>query len=240
MMPCGHRAQRCYSLSQAVNFSPKFDLPWRLPKGFVLSEKLDPRRILSLPVAYRIFSSAIARKGWRALHVRENIRAAAGDRILDIGCGPGDVLDYLPEVDYHGFDLNEAYIEFAKIKYRGRGQFHCRSVEKAVLPGDPHSYDIVTANAILHHLPDGEAATLFQLAHHALKPGGRLVTFDGCYVQNQNKIARYLLSHDRGKYVRTTEGYLALAKETFATVDHKIYENLLRLPYTHIVLECIA
>jgi SAM-dependent methyltransferase len=218
----------------------EFDLQRWLFKGFVLSEQLDPRRILSLPIAYRIFSGAIARKGWRALHVRENIRAAAGDRILDIGCGPGDVLDYLPDVDYHGFDLNERYIDFAKIKYRGRGQFYCRSVEKAFLPGEPHSYDIVTANAILHHLSDDEATTLFQLARHALKAGGRLVTFDGCYVEGQNKIARYLLSKDRGKYVRTTEGYLALARKTFANVDYKIYEDLLRLPYTHIVLQCTA
>ena len=205
-----------------------------------MPEKLDLRRILSQPIAYRIFSSVIARKGSRALHVRENIRAIAGNRILDIGCGPGDILEHLPEVDYHGFDLNEAYIDFAKKEYSGRGQFYCRSVEKAFLPGDPHSYDVVIANAILHHLSDDEAASLFRLAHHALKPGGRLVTFDGCYVEGQNKIARYLLSRDRGKYVRTAEGYLALAKNTFTTVDHKIYENLLRLPYTHIVLECIA
>jgi SAM-dependent methyltransferase len=204
----------------------------------MLSEKLDPRRILSHPRVFRLFTSILRRKGGGAWHARDIIRAKAGNRILDIGCGPADVLDHLPEVDYHGFDLNEAYIDYAKKKYAGRGQFYCQSVEKAVLPGAPHSYDIVMANAILHHLSDAEATDLFKLAHYALKPEGRLVTIDGCYVEGQSAIARYLLSRDRGQYVRTAAGYIALAKSTFATVDHKIHENLVRLPYTHIVLEC--
>ncbi len=84
------------------------------------------------------------------------------------------------------------------------------------------------------------ATDLFSLSRRALKPGGRLVTFDGCYVQGQNRIARYLLSRDPGEFVRSEEAYLNIARKVFAQVEHKKYERLLRVPYTHIVLQCIA
>ncbi len=73
----------------------------------------------------------------------ENIRAVAGDRILDIGCGPGDILDSPPPVDYYGFDLNDAYIRFARRKYSGRGKFYCRAVEKTFLPGRASTVSIL-------------------------------------------------------------------------------------------------
>ena len=205
-----------------------------------MTKTIDIRTILGQPLVYRLFWNMIAHGDTRALHARENIRAAHGDRILDIGCGPGDVLDSLPSVDYHGFDLNQSYIDFATRHYAGRGKFYCQRVEKTFLPGDPNSFDIVIANGILHHLSDSEAGDLFALARHALKPGGRLVTFEGCYAEGQNKFARYLLSRDRGDYVRTADGYLALAAKAFSRIEHKIYDSLLRLPYTHIVLNCTA
>ena len=35
--------------------------------------------------------------------------------VIDIGCGPGHILQYLPEgTDYNGFDIDETYIAYAK------------------------------------------------------------------------------------------------------------------------------
>ena len=53
---------------------------------------------------------------------------------------------------------------------------------------------IVLAIGVVHHLDDAEAVKLFQLAHAALKSGGRLVTMDGCYVPKQSRVARHLLA----------------------------------------------
>src|SRR6266566_1436524 len=117
-----------------------------------MANRFDVRLILERPLIYRAFSHTISRSDAASLHAKENIRAVAGDRILDIGCGPGDILDSLPPVDYYGFDLNDAYIRFARRKYSGRGKFYCLAVENSFLPGEPHSFDIVIANGILHHL----------------------------------------------------------------------------------------
>jgi len=103
---------------------------------------------------------------------------------------------------------------------------------------EPASFDIVIAKGLVHHLDDVEARKLFAVGCEALKPGGRLVTFDGCFVPGQSRIARCLLSLDRGKYVRTEPEYLALARESFDTVISHVRHNLTRIPYTLQIMEC--
>jgi 2-polyprenyl-3-methyl-5-hydroxy-6-metoxy-1,4-benzoquinol methylase len=194
--------------------------------------------VLSLPTAYTLFERAIGALKGRATVLRESVRPRPGQRILDIGCGPGDVLGFLPPgVRYVGFDESKAYIHAARTRFGHRGEFYCERVEEKNLENHA-SFDIVLAFGILHHLDDTEALHLFRLAHHALKPGGSLFTLDGCYTPNQSPLARWLLSMDRGKNVRTEEGYRELAATTFADVRLVLRHDLFRIPYTLLVLEC--
>jgi len=66
----------------------------------------DIRSILAFPTICRSFSSIVDGHS-RILHVENYIRPRDGDRILDIGCGPGDILEFLPSVEYLGFDVNQ-------------------------------------------------------------------------------------------------------------------------------------
>jgi hypothetical protein len=84
-------------------------------------------------------------------------------------------------------------------------------------------------------LNEEEAIALFEVAKSVLKPGGRLITFDGCYREGQSRIARFILSQDRGRFVRTKEEYERLAKRVFSQVQLDIYDDLARIPYTHII-----
>ena len=34
--------------------------------------------------------------------------------VLDIGCGPAEILESLPRVQYFGYDINRNYINYAK------------------------------------------------------------------------------------------------------------------------------
>ena len=38
-------------------------------------------------------------------------------KVLDIGCGPAEILSTLPNIQYYGFDINPIYINSAKKKY---------------------------------------------------------------------------------------------------------------------------
>lgn len=197
------------------------------------------RHLLGVPAAYKLFSRLVGADRSRSIFVSEFVRPSAGDRVLDVGCGPADILEYLPKVRYFGFDMSPAYVEFARKRYGDSGRFKCQRVSEASeLADEPHSFDLVLAIGILHHVDRDEALEVFRIADRALKPGGRLVTLDGCYVDGQPALAKYLLSRDRGRFVRTREGYVELAKAVFDKVDVSVRHDLLRIPYTHIVLEC--
>jgi len=186
---------------------------------------------------YLFFKKLVVPETNKKLFVSKHIKAQKGDNILDIGCGPADILDLLPEVNYVGFDINPLYIEYAKKKYSSKGKFSCEKVSSKNII-ETGCFDIILAYGILHHLNDEESLQLFNLAKYALKPSGKLVTFDGCYTDNQSQIKRYILSKDRGEFVKTQNEYVHLASNCFSIVNITLYENFLRIPYSHIVMEC--
>lgn len=196
----------------------------------------DFRRMLALPAVYRAFQRMVGGGGAK-VYLAEHVHPRPGERIFDLGCGPGDILAYLPAVEYVGLDCSPEYIQAAQARFGDRGRFVLMRIRDASLDS-PGSYDLVLATGVLHHLDEEEALALFRLARLALKPEGRLVTIDGCYEEGQAALARWLLHLDRGKFVRTRAGYTALASQVFPRVEPRLRHDLLRLPYTHLILEC--
>lgn len=194
------------------------------------------RAILSSPAIYDAFQNIMGADRIRRELVANYIRPAVGMRILDIGCGTARILDYLPDVDYHGFDLSQRYIDEAQRRCGDRGHFRCALVEQATLDDMP-PFDIVLAVGVLHHLDDNSALSLLNLAKCALRPGGRLVTIDPCYDLAQNPVARFLVSRDRGQNVRSGGAYRELAYNVFAHVQGEVRHRAW-IPYTHWVMEC--
>ena len=176
-----------------------------------------------------------------AVFVNRYIRPEEGHKILDIGCGPADLLSHLHRVEYVGLDMNSAYIKYARKRFGNKGRFLTQRVSHGVIKAiSPSGFDTVLAKGVLHHLNDDEAIQLFELAHSVLKPTGRLITFDGCYVKGQSWLTRLILSKDRGKYVRAKAAYIDLASTLFKNTHVSIHHDLIRIPYTHIIMECIA
>ena len=170
------------------------------------------RRLLNRAGAYDALQGLLLRKESRARYVTEHVRPFPGCRILDIGCGPGTILAHLPESigRYTGFDMNPGYIEAARKRWGNRGIFHCQRIEAGVLPaGDP--YDIVLANGILLTWTTPRRISYLTSPGAPCARGGWLVTYDNVYLENQHWFARWLIAHDRGRAVRSREGYEALA-----------------------------
>ena len=195
------------------------------------------RRLLSDPRVYSLFRHFVGRDTARIVYAREHLRLQPGQRVLDLGCGPGDILAFLPAVRYTGYDISEDYIARARQRFGERGEFHCRAVDEN-LPIVPGSVDVVIAHGLLHLLDDAQAGALFRVAKRALAPGGRMVTFDGCIADGQSAVARLILRMDRGQHVRTREDYEQLAGAAFDEVKGFVRHDLLRIPYTHLIMEC--
>lgn len=196
----------------------------------------DLRRILALPFCYRL-CQCISGRDKAAPRLLEILAINPGDRVLDIGCGTGDILQYLPAgVDYHGFDVSADYIAAARARFGARGSF----TVQAVTPDAADAlgrFDVVIAVGVLHHLTDAETDAVFRAANKVLRPNGRAVTMDGAFVAGQNPLARLFLRLDRGRHVRTPEDYLAIARRSFPNAKARVIHNLIAIPYTHCFIE---
>lgn len=194
------------------------------------------RAILSHPLVYSTLQTLMGAHSSRRSFVENYVKPFPGMKVLDIGCGPADILAYLPAVAYSGFDISKDYIDQARKRFGTLGQFHCRQLALDDLEDRP-SFDVVFALGLIHHLEDDEAINVMQLALRALKPGGRLLTIDPCLDPSQNPIARILILGDRGQNVRDKAGYETLAGAVFESprieVRHRAW-----IPYTHCFMEC--
>jgi SAM-dependent methyltransferase len=194
------------------------------------------RSILSHPAVYELFSRLVGGERARRTLIAEHVRPSAGDRILDIGCGPGELLTLMPsDVRYVGVDISDAYIDRARDRFGNKAEFHVGDAS-TFSPGE-RRFDLVLAIGVLHHLDDHQTRHLLQMAGRALAPEGRAVTVDGVYAPGQSPVARAIIDRDRGQHVRTLDGYEALAGETFSTVQAVVRHDLLRIPYSLCILE---
>jgi 2-polyprenyl-3-methyl-5-hydroxy-6-metoxy-1,4-benzoquinol methylase len=195
------------------------------------------RRLLALPAAYKLLQVAVGSNASHRRFVAEHVRPSPASRLLDVGCGPGHILRALPaDTRYVGIDASAEYIAAAQRRWGDRAEFHHMTVGEAGL--SDREFDIVLAMGLLHHLDDAEAASLIGMASEVLVPGGRFLAIDPARAPGQPRVARWLIGRDRGEYVRTADAYAELARESFGSVDVTVRSDLLRVPYTHAVLEC--
>lgn len=193
--------------------------------------------LLDEPLGYLAFQWILGGIRARERCMRDHIHVRKGMRVLDIGCGPGYVAEWLSGSEFIALDTDQKYIDYARKRYGKYGEFHCTALTDDFLRGRP-SFDYVLMNGVLHHLCDRDASEVLRLCHKGLKPGGIIVTLDGFYTDGIGPVTRFLLDHDRGKFIRTKSQYLALANSVFAHVQSYEHRDYFHIPYSVLVIEC--
>lgn len=101
-----------------------------------------------------------------------------GQKILDVGCGSGRILDVIKEreIDYLGVDKCESMLEFSKKNYPDFKFIQGDILELGKI--SEIDYDYVFCIAVLHHLPgmDLRVKALKQLKNKIKKDGKIIIT----------------------------------------------------------------
>ena len=113
--------------------------------------------------------------------MREALGAAPGERILDVGCGPGFYCAELaeevePSGSVVGVDSSPAMLELAARRCAGLEGVELRPADAVSLPVDDASFDAALCVQVLEYVPDPTVA-LAEM-RRALRPGGRVVVWD--------------------------------------------------------------
>jgi 2-polyprenyl-3-methyl-5-hydroxy-6-metoxy-1,4-benzoquinol methylase len=160
------------------------------------------------------------------------IQARPGQRLLDVGCGYGDLSNHLPGVDYVGIDLNEDYIAHARRGRREGTRFEVASVTN-LSKEDLGTFDCAVAIGVLHHMSDSDANSLLRALPGVLTPGGRFVAAEPVWDPEQRTTARVLAALDRGRFVRSQNAYEELVSSWFSATTSEIRHDMFWFPYTH-------
>ena len=178
--------------------------------------------IISAPWIYNMVQLIAGARMYRNTMVRDYIKPFDGCKILDIGCGTGEYVnhfyDYCKSFEYYGFDGEGVYIEYGKELFKDKPNVHLYHkilTEEGVK--EFNNFDIVIATGVMHHLDDPIVISMLRLAKLALKPGGRLITYDPGKFDDMNFFEKFFVRYDRGRSIRFEKEYAALISQVFTS-----------------------
>jgi ubiquinone/menaquinone biosynthesis C-methylase UbiE len=136
----------------------------------------DEKTGRQLEELYRIGDAVRRRK-----LVRAALAAARGERVLDVGCGPGFYCAELveevgPDGVIVGVDASPQMLDLAKRRCERYGNIELHQADLTALPVASRSFDAALCVQVLEYVSD-VAAGLTRI-HEALQPGGRVVVWD--------------------------------------------------------------
>lgn len=158
--------------------------------------------------------------------------------ILDIGCGPANMLKYFPNHRlYCGFDTNSNYIKVNKKKKSKKNFFFNKEFNPSLLPPN-RIFDLTLIFGLLHHLSDDKVYNLLKKINKIAHKNMQILILDNVRMDKQNFITRFLIDNDRGKFIREEKEYIRLIKKVFTKKNYLVkfsIEHQKFLPYDYIV-----
>jgi ubiquinone/menaquinone biosynthesis C-methylase UbiE len=158
-------------------FESKLFHPSSKPTGHGITIGTPRLYELSAPV----FFFGTRRRSYRSLMAAAGVKA--GDRVLDVGCGPGYFVRMLAEAvgptgSAVGIDAAPEMIDYARRKARRLPNCRFESGSAEALPFPDCSFDVVLSSLMLHHLPDELRLQATAEMKRVLRPGGTVLLAD--------------------------------------------------------------
>jgi SAM-dependent methyltransferase len=168
--------------------------------------------------------------------VFETVAALGPKRILDVGCGPGEMGErFQRELGAHvcAIDISPRMVDLA----RTRGlDAQVADAEKLPFPDD--DFDCVFAGWVLYHVPDLDGAVVE--AARVLQPGGALVAASVCN-DNVDEVWQLIgITEPREQLSFTRENGEAVLSKRFGRIERRDLEAELVFPDTESIRTFVA
>ena len=119
-------------------------------------------------------------------HILDAARISAADRVLDLGCGIGNILIALAErIGFRhpavGVDVSPTLIEMGRHEIESSDlseKIQLQVAQATNLPFADASFDVVLTSHVIKHLDDDALEKAFGEVHRVLGPGGRFLLWE--------------------------------------------------------------
>ncbi len=123
-------------------------------------------------------------------------------RILEIGCGMGELLSGLAQLGYDctGIDVSRERIE--RLQRRQNPKLRFRQAEGTRLPFAAASFAVIISVQLFEHLHPDDAGTHLREAHRVLKPGGQYLLETPNKWAGPGDVSRFFSNRPEGFHLR--------------------------------------
>jgi SAM-dependent methyltransferase len=145
-------------------------------------------------------------------------RVGGSDRVFDLGCGTARLVEHLRCERYLGVDLDSFAVSRAR-RFQGP---HVRFMAGDDWDEAFHALapTVVLMIGLVHHVSDGDFASIVARVRKASRDLPRIVTFETTYLSGY-PLNNFLSRLDRGRFVRRPAEYDALFARNGLRVEHR-------------------